>query len=249
MERNAANEHEARMRKAAQYLAARDAARKPAGDDDDEPSGGGPATSAFDANPPAGRPGRAEAGGLGRAEAGGLGRAEPGQEGRGPRGGAGGSLSTDRAAQADAAVRDAIARGEFDNLSLAGKPIPGLGQQLDPDWWVKGLIEREKLTGLAPEPFLLRTEDATLDQRLDALYTEQQVREVLVAFNRRVIEARRQLLGGPPVVTPVRDVDLEVRRWHERRSARRGPAPAEASNGRGQGWWRRLWARVWTAGS
>jgi hypothetical protein len=188
------------MRKAAQYLAARDAARTAArSDEGGQPRADAGATAADEKprwapdEPPA------------PASAGDVPQDRETRQAGGARGGTRGPLTTDRAAQADAAVRDAIARGEFDNLSLAGKPIPGLGQQLDPDWWVKGLIEREKLTGLAPEPFLLRTEDATLDQRLDALYTERQVRDLLDSFNRRVIEARRQLLGGPPVVTPVRD--------------------------------------------
>ena len=40
----------------------------------------------------------------------------------------------DSAARADYLVRDAMARGQFDNLKYAGKPIPGLGERYDPDW-------------------------------------------------------------------------------------------------------------------
>ena len=40
---------------------------------------------------------------------------------------------------------------------------------------------------------------------------------------RRVVDARRQLTGGPPVVTPTRDVEAEVEAWRERREDRRGP--------------------------
>src|ERR1700712_4297473 len=116
MERNAANEHEARMRKAAQYLAARDAARNAArSDEGGQPRADAHATSAdgklrwVPDLPPA----PASAGDVPRMDR------EQGQAG-GMRGDAQGSLATDRAAQADAAVRDAIARGEFDNLSLAG---------------------------------------------------------------------------------------------------------------------------------
>ncbi len=101
---------------------------------------------------------------------------------------------------------------------LAGKPLPHLGRPSDPDWWIKGLIERENITGIAPAPFLLRKEDAVLDQLLDAQRSEREVRTTVEDFNRRVIEARRQLLGGPPVVTPTRDVDTEVARWRSRRT-------------------------------
>lgn len=139
-------------------------------------------------------------------------------------------------------VDRAVARGDFDNLALAGKPIPGLGESHDPDWWVKGLIQRENITGLGPRAILLRKEDAELDDRLDRQYTEKQVRDLLEDFNYSVIDARRQLLGGPPVITKLRDVDAEVERWRERRDAARRaaeaaapPAPEKVS------FWRRIW--------
>ncbi|MCX6498727.1 MAG: DUF1992 domain-containing protein [Arthrobacter sp.] len=149
----------------------------------------------------------------------------------------------DDAAKAEYLIRDAMAQGKFDNLKYAGKPIPGLGEVYDPDWWVKGLLQRENITGLGPTAILLRTEDAGLDARLDAQFSEQQVRDILADFNARVIDARRQLQGGPPVITKTRDVDAEVARWRERRAAEAAaavpPAPAPKPS-----WWRRLWARA-----
>ncbi|WP_043444219.1 DnaJ family domain-containing protein [Arthrobacter sp. L77] len=139
-------------------------------------------------------------------------------------------------------VDRAVARGDFDNLALAGKPIPGLGEAHDPDWWVKGLIQRENITGLGPRAILLRTEDAELDARLDRQYTERQVREVLEDFNHRVVDARRQLLGGPPVITPLRDADAEVQRWRDRREAARRAAEVESPPDQPPtSFWRRLW--------
>jgi len=144
------------------------------------------------------------------------------------------------AARADYLVREAMAQGKFENLQYAGKPIPGLDGGYDPDWWLKGLIQRENLSGLAPEAILLRTVDRELDSTLDGLPGERQVREALEEFNRRVINARRQLQGGPPVVTPTRDVEAEVERWRSRRAAvepsEEPPTPEPA-----QRWWRRLW--------
>jgi hypothetical protein len=131
----------------------------------------------------------------------------------------------DDAAKAEYLIRDAMARGKFDNLKYAGKPIPGLGEAYDPDWWVKGLLQRENITGLGPKAILLRTEDAGLDARLDAQFAEKQVREILEDFNRRVIDARRQLQGGPPVITKTRDVDAELVRWRERRADAAAAAP------------------------
>jgi hypothetical protein len=135
----------------------------------------------------------------------------------------------------DLQVRRAIDRGDFANLPGAGKPLH-LPPQHDPDWWVKRLIEREKITGVAPPAIGLRQEDAELDDTLDREWAADGVRRVVEDFNRRVIEARRQLTGGPPVITRTRDPETEVERWRERRAAakeaarrRRAAEAAEAA--------------------
>jgi hypothetical protein len=128
----------------------------------------------------------------------------------------------------DLQVQEAMRRGEFDDLPGAGKPLD-LPEKHDPDWWVKQLIERERITGLAPAAIGLRKEDAELDAVLDREATADGVRGVVTDFNARVVEARRQLTGGPPVVTPTRDVEAEVTAWQERRAARREAARAAAA--------------------
>ncbi|MFS0735130.1 DUF1992 domain-containing protein [Microbacterium sp. 1P10UB] len=136
----------------------------------------------------------------------------------------------ERSAYVETAIQQAVRRGEFDNLPGAGKPLAGLGGSHDPDWWLKRKIEAEGLTGLGPPALLLRTEYADLDARMDEHSREADVREALEDFNRRVIEARRQLLGGPPVVTPLVDVDERVGEWRERRdAAARAAAHARAA--------------------
>jgi len=148
----------------------------------------------------------------------------------------------DDAKRAEYLIRDAMAHGKFDNLKYAGKPIPGLGEAYDPDWWVKGLIQRENLTGMGPKAILLRTEDSELDARLDAQFAEKQVRDILADFNKRVIDARRQLQGGPPVITKTRDIEAEVERWRERRAERTAAAAAQPAEPElKRSWWRRIW--------
>ena len=131
----------------------------------------------------------------------------------------------ERAAYIETAIQQAIRRGDFDNLPGAGKPIEGLGEHDDPDWWIRRKIRDEQLTGLGPPALMLRIEHAEFDARLDALARESDVRDYVSDFNRRVIEARRQLLGGPPVVTPTRDVDVEVAAWSRRRSDAAASSP------------------------
>lgn len=167
--------------------------------------------------------------------------ANEGDEGKQPIG----SMSPEeRSRYVDTVVDQAMRRGEFDSLPLQGKPIPGLGGTHDPDWWIKGLIERENITGVLPSA-QLRKDDAELDGRLDLEAMEERVREIVIDFNSRIIDARRQLQGGPPVVTPTRDVDEEVRKWSARRAARRAAAAAapptprrEPTTSAHRPWWR-----------
>ena len=154
------------------------------------------------------------------------------------------STQAERSAYVENAIQQAIRRGEFDNLPGAGKPLEGLTGQHDPDWWIRRKIEREQLTGLGPPALTLRVEHAQLEARLDRIHRESDVREAVEDFNRRVIEARRQLLGGPPVVTPTRDVEVEINAWRERRAARHRQASEERAQQQHPRrartrWWRR----------
>lgn len=142
--------------------------------------------------------------------------------------------AADRAAYVETAIQQAIRRGEFDNLPGAGKPLPGLDGRHDPDWWIRRKIESEQLTGLGPPALTLRSEDAALDDRFDGMHREQDVRAAIDDFNLRVKEARRQLLGGPPVVTQLRDPDQAVRAWHERRLERTRRAAEEQERQRAE---------------
>ncbi|MGZ8743117.1 MAG: DnaJ family domain-containing protein [Nocardioides sp.] len=143
----------------------------------------------------------------------------------------------------DHQIRAAMDRGEFDNLPGAGKPL-NLPDRHDPDWWVKGLIEREKITGVLPPALALRREDAALDGELDRMASEDEVRRALADFNARVVAARRQLQGGPPVVTPTREVEDEVNAWRQRRAERRAVVRAAELRAKAEQqprrrWWRR----------
>jgi hypothetical protein len=150
-----------------------------------------------------------------------------------------------QASWVDQQVRVAMARGEFDDLPGAGKPIRDLGSQHDPDWWLKKLVEREQIA-LLPPSVQLRKDDAELDARLDTHNVEAEVRREVEDFNGRVIAARYRLPEGPPLITMPRDVEDEVERWRERRTALRArqaeavrarqPDPAPTRRRR---WWRR----------
>lgn len=146
----------------------------------------------------------------------------------------------------DLQVRQAMERGEFDDLPGQGKPIEDLGVEHDPDWWVKKLVEREHIA-LLPPALAIRKEDAELDGRLDRINVESEVRREVEEFNARV---RRAIYtppvgpSGPPVITQQRDVDAEVTAWRERRTARieaqrAALAATRSEEDRPRRWWRR----------
>jgi hypothetical protein len=126
----------------------------------------------------------------------------------------------------DLQVRQAMERGDFSDLPGAGKPIPDLGREHDPDWWIKKLVERENIAVLPPS-LQLRKEDRALDDRLDKVTRDAEVREIVEDFNKRVIAARYRLPEGPPLVTMPRDVEATVAGWQERREARRTARAAQ----------------------
>jgi len=147
----------------------------------------------------------------------------------------------------DLQVRRAMERGEFDDLPGAGKPLEGLDREHDPDWWLKKLIEREKISVLPPA-LALRKEDAELDDRLDRINSADLVRREVEDFNGRIRKAMYTPPDGPyapPLVTRPRDVEAEVEAWRERRTARIEAQRAALAARRAEDpprrrrWWRR----------
>lgn len=98
-------------------------------------------------------------------------------------------------------------------------------------------MHREQLSGLGPPALTLRVEDEQLHQTLDSLPTTAAVREHLADFNQRIVDARRQLLGGPPVVTKLRDIQAEVQAWTARRTVQNVEPRQQTATPRR--WWSR----------
>ncbi|BCL17746.1 DnaJ family domain-containing protein [Micromonospora sagamiensis] len=147
-------------------------------------------------------------------------------------------------AAAEAQIRAAVERGEFDNLPGAGRPIPGRDLPYDEQWWIKGLLEREKIPteALLPTPLLLRRRVERLPDEVRELPTEAAVRACAQELNTQIVAWLRTPTGPRVVVRPV-DVDAVVRQW---RAARSGPVPAgdppaaaAVRPTRRRRWWRR----------
>ena len=149
-------------------------------------------------------------------------------------------------------IREAQERGDFDDLPGAGKPLD-LSDSGDPDWWVKRLAKRENLDlgGALPGALALRKEASTYPEALVDVRTEQQVREIITDYNKRVLADRlRPAVGNlPPLLARTLDVDETVEAWRllrveraeqaERaRLAAEEAAPAAAPPAPRR-WWRR----------
>lgn len=115
-------------------------------------------------------------------------------------------------------VREAIERGEFDNLPGAGQPIPDLNGRDEENWWVKRFLEREKLPMPLPASLALRKEVAELPQELAEVPDEDAVRQIIGNLNQRIRDSHRRRVDGPPVVVALVDVEATVAEWRRNRA-------------------------------
>lgn len=114
-------------------------------------------------------------------------------------------------------IQRAQADGSFDGLEGKGKPIRGIEAPYDPLWWVKKLIEREKLSVLPPALELRASVDRAL-QALWQLSDARQVRERVIAINEQIARANRTTAAGPPTNLSLLDVDTVLAEWRRRRA-------------------------------
>ena len=114
-------------------------------------------------------------------------------------------------------VREAIERGEFDNLPGAGRPLPSINGREDENWWVRGLLEREQLPMPLPTSLALRREVADLPQTLADVPDEPTVRDIIEDLNRRIRDSHRRRVDGPPIVVKPVDVEQIVTDWRRSR--------------------------------
>jgi hypothetical protein len=114
-------------------------------------------------------------------------------------------------------IHNARETGEFDDLEGAGKPIPGITDLYDPDWWVKKLLQREKLTVLPPALELLRKVEIGL-AALWSVGSETDVRARVAALNTEIAKVNSRMVEGPPTRLAALDVDEIVSEWRARRA-------------------------------
>ena len=116
------------------------------------------------------------------------------------------------ASYAEEQIREAQAAGEFENLPGFGKPIPGIDEPYDENWWLKEKLRRERISALPPALEIALDRERTL-ARLETLKSEAEVRQEFTALNDRIRRAHFGCLWGPPCNTLPVDVEEFMRQW------------------------------------
>ena len=124
----------------------------------------------------------------------------------------------------DLQITQGMARGDVDDLPVAGKPLPRRSPEETAYQWVIEKARKENLDvfGMLPPGLALRKEREDLPRRAGTLPTEAAVRALADDFNDRVRLFWRRPQGRPVVVVGLTDVEALVEGWRRTRPA---PAP------------------------
>ena len=123
----------------------------------------------------------------------------------------------------DQQIREGAARGEFDNLPGTGKPLPGLTEFRDEDWWLKAKLRAERLSYLPPT-LRIRKEAEEAREAIAAATREEVVRAILADINARIRDINRRGAEGPPSTLMPLDEAAVLAAWRASRATGAGGA-------------------------
>jgi hypothetical protein len=120
---------------------------------------------------------------------------------------------------AEEQIHEAEREGAFENLPGRGKPLPDTYQPYDPDWWIKSLIQREKIS-ILPPALEARQKLADALARIRDMTDEAAVRREIETLNAAIARLNARASSGPPTHIGRLDVETAVARWREERAQR-----------------------------
>ena len=141
----------------------------------------------------------------------------------------------------DAQISQGLARGDFDGLAGAGKPLPRASLDETGYEWVLAKARKENLDvlGMLPPGLALRKEREDLPRRAAELPSEATVRALAEDYNARVQAFwRRPQESRWSPVPGLCDVDALVADWERTRPAPEPVRPPEVPLR--LPWWRRI---------
>jgi hypothetical protein len=139
----------------------------------------------------------------------------------------------------DSQIARGLARGDFDDLPGAGRPLSLQAGESAYDWVVSwARRENVDVLGMLPPALALRKEREDLPRRAAGLPSEAAVRALVEDFNDRVQLYWRRPQDGPAVPVGLADADGVVAEWARSRPTA-PPPPAPPPPARRRSWLRR----------
>lgn len=118
----------------------------------------------------------------------------------------------------DKQIREAMDRGDFDDLPGKGKPLPDIDRPRDDMWWVRRKLRDEDISVLPPS-MQVRNDLDDARRRIAATDDEATVRAIVAEINEKIRDVNRSVVSGPPTSLMPLDVEIVVERWRSERSS------------------------------
>ena len=112
----------------------------------------------------------------------------------------------------DKQIRDAMERGEFDNLPGKGKPLPDIDKPRDELWWVREKLRREEVSYLPPT-LQVRKDLDEARERIRTAPTEDDVRAIVEEINAKIRYINAHAVSGPPSNLYPLHLETVLERW------------------------------------
>ena len=112
----------------------------------------------------------------------------------------------------DLLFQKAEENGVFDNLPGAGKPIQGLEEPYEEDWWLKNWMKRENLS-ILPQILEFKLKLESEIEKIIALPDETETRRRIDALNKAIRTLNATMLSGPASDVSMIDTDEIMSQW------------------------------------
>ena len=122
-----------------------------------------------------------------------------------------------RESHVDRQIRQARESGSFDDLAGNGRPLQGIDDVDDEDWWIKEKLRREQVELELPPALAIRQAKRELLASLSAFAEEADLRRRIDDVNGRIARVNGVATSGPPSTTTLIDVERTVQAWRDTR--------------------------------
>ncbi len=123
-----------------------------------------------------------------------------------------------RESRVDRQIRLARESGSFDDLAGNGRPLQGIDDVDDEDWWIKEKLRREQVEFELPPALAIRQTKRDLLASVPTFGDEADLRLRIDELNERIARVNRVATSGPPSTTTLIDVERTVLAWRNTRS-------------------------------